>query len=292
MKKILILIFAVVFLAGLVHFYPSKLEIVEVHPGQLFISPDSTGYFYVIVKNNGFGIIRDPRIIIEGIDLNVTEQSFLILPFQKSSILVKVFSSPSLKQGVYNVRLIASGGEFEYKVIVETSEKIHEHRLSRLWESLKFLKILNENDTRLGAIESYLINANKSLEQNSIAKAEMYMDLAENVIDKIKYEEREKEFPLKLVVGIIVLISIIGLIFIFKPKVALPKIKRKSSVKLPKIKIEKSVKVKTKEKEETGEKKTTSPLAGEMLKLIEEQYRAGLISDSTYRELKKKYSSS
>jgi len=274
-------------------------KIEEIYPSELLVEPNSISYIRVEIKNYGFGVAKEFPINITGLDLKLhNENEMELLPFQTGTLLIKVIVPAHTKSGIYTTRLILPPDKegTKYRVVVENRENLMTYRYNKLKNSLQYIKILGLSEKekeKIEEVENLLNETATKISEKDYASAEDYMDQIEIILDSIKEKEIQKtEIPLEIIVGIVVLISFITLLWIFRPHIKVPTISFKRSHK-PVIKserlLEKTEKPKEVKEEKPSQEKKSSPLKNKMLQLIEEQYRAGLLSEKTYEELKKKY---
>jgi len=321
MKKWILLISLILIIVIYIIFRGS-LIIKGTVPGELLAEPGSRSLITIDVENTGLNFFRIDNITIKGAPVSVqTLEEYTIGPFQSRDIVLKIVVPENATKNVYNSIILLDGIEKPYEIIIGDKEKLVKYRYQQIKDSIEYLKMLGTVKTELiSNFEESLKNVNESIEKKDYATADSIMDSIEYEINKITNKTETRTFSFIEVSISLIILGILFLIFLLR-KYGIPEI-RTPSIKLPKVqkpnfnlrkpesignklqtfpsrktnpmlqsqKLIESHPIETaKTSSNTSSISSDNSLKSQMLKIVEEQYRAGLISEKTYQELKMRY---
>lgn len=300
------LIFLIVVSAYLFLFSSSTLKIKEVIPEELLVESNSRTFIVIEAANRGLGFYKVNSLKVDSAPIELFPiNSYRFLPLQTKEMLVKVVVPANVSNNIYNVNIIINDKiSFPYRIIVGDKSNLLNYRYQKLKDSLDYVKMLNLgiDEKTANELENKLEKAKEMITKNDFGGAESVLDDIEITLYGLEGEKSEQEFFIFKIWFVIPIFIVLILLYLFRsklkfsaPRISIPKVripKPSTTLSKPKIQMQQSQTF-TQQPQLVQRSEITSKvpssLRSEMLRLIEEQYRAGLLSERTYQELKRKY---
>jgi hypothetical protein len=264
----------------------------------------------VTVENNGINNLTSVSLFLIGIPtnwFNVTPEAYAKLSPQKSSVFLINFNIPKdANTGGYDANIIASSGvvtdQKAIKVMIfESVEELLKEEIKKLKSDLEDLKvdvklaekdgkdvsnvllIVNETENQINGAETDLANNNT---ESAMDKTQNAINLIKKARDLLTSLEVVKAptgvFPMWIIFVIIIVIAAIAVIFVYLWKKK--KIEKIRSYIMPLGRLVESVKRK---EVDTSKLENERDNINRMLTALEREKNEGLISSSSYENMKK-----
>ncbi|MDI6826689.1 MAG: NEW3 domain-containing protein [Candidatus Aenigmarchaeota archaeon] len=270
-----------------------EIEILNVFPDQLDVERGGIRYVVIEVKNVGNEDLHKVSVYFEGIPkwFEAIREISVLKPESVGYLLVKFDIPKDVEPKVYlaKLKVLAQEAEVEksYKIeIFESKEKLLEAKIRK---TKKAILELETRAARIGeeggditkalrlleTVNEFVVIAEDYLKEGKLMETTEALEESRNMLEEVSYllsiakPVKPKIIFIPMILIWFIIILIIGafiITFLIKKK---PKLRGRLR------------KVQKKEIEEKDVK--------ELLKTIEEQYKAKIISKKTYEELKKKY---
>ncbi len=292
-----------------------KIEIIN-YPDEIEIQKGWFGHAKIIVKNTGSEKLNNVKLFIENLNsswFEFSDEVKSIDPGGSANFTIKFFIPESAESGNYNgtfhvvaentednksfiLRIYSSEYELVYyqlQTISEHLEKIEEEtqKYEKEGKNVETVKEILENaKTEIAIARGYLNSKIFSKAKNKIENVEILLERARIELRLAKPKEQTNYFePSNYYLLVIILIFGIGAFYLFK--VVHLNIKRITSnfeiIKSKRIAALQDIKNIVTSEESKNELIREKNRILENIKLIEKEYRDGVISEESYKEFKK-----
>lgn len=267
MKNVIVGLLIFIFFI-IVYFNPLHLEYLtfKLYSSEVLAEPGTIVYLPLKIRNLGLGFVKDAEVKLSNCPVYSPVYEISILPLSEKEIAIKIFVPQNLTHEIYHCNLFVKKSKLSFRIIVGTKKTLLEYRIGEIENYIRYVNMSSTNTKfNISLAESYLKKAEKFLENEDYILTEYYLDKAERSLEKERYEWHTVAIFLFFLITIFLLLSLVKE---FKHKQF--KYKPISFRNLHK-------------KEEKLENKN------DILKIIEDQYKLGVLSKEAYEELKEKY---